>query len=139
MDTTLVDALNHAGIDFVNFTKESAVNLFKLVEAEAPLLLEEWIRWNFWSSLLLFLLGVVLLGVLIWLVYFTTKPDGEYKNKYARWVYTEEDKFFTFVGVILAKILLLGVSIGAISSNLQWVQIWIAPRVWILENIKNLF
>jgi len=125
MDSTFVQQLEQTGIDLLNFGKQSAQQLYAFLEKEAPQLLQEWLSWNFTISLMFFCLGFLTILIVGYFIY---------KASQSKWkIIIETDNAIIFAWVIPAAI-----AVPTIAYNLDWLQIWIAPRVWILENIKSL-
>lgn len=147
----LTDKLQELGLKALNFAEMTANQLYSFIEKEAPLLLQEWINWNFWSSLILFTLAIIMIITVIIYLISTTKPItityisyGEEKtrtfnSKWAYWDRDGHDMFGAVMVTLFGGIGIIGGSIGIIIENTAWLQILIAPRVWILQNIKDLF
>ena len=125
MDTTLVQQLEQTGIDLLNFGKQSAQQLFAFVEKEAPLLLQEWMNWNFVISLVWFCLCLIVVLLVLFTIYKSSKNEFRI---------IEETEGAIFIFWIVVPF----VSFVIMCFNVDWLQIWIAPRVWLLENIKTL-
>lgn len=124
-DSTFVQQLELVGIDLLNWGKESAVNLLNFIESEAPVVLQEWIDWNFIATLIVWVIGLLLFALpFIW-----------YPKLY-RWNKTLnfDVRGLPYFPVIIGQ--LLGLTLCIFWYD--WIQILVAPRVWILENIKNL-
>lgn len=134
MSDSLLTKLSETGIKAIDFAQQSAQNIYKFLEKEAPLLLQEWLTWNFWTSLFWFIFGVIVfcIGLLIVSIAFRQKKGAKGTMNIENWNGDALGAAFfsTFGSFILG--------LGLMGSNLDWLQIWLAPRVYILENIKDL-
>lgn len=139
MSDSLLTKLSEMGIKAIDFTQQSAQNIYKFLEKEAPLLLQEWLTWNFWVSLSGFVFGLILIISFLYLLRYVLLPLGKYQTKFEAWFGYDEYKS-TAKPVIFGSCLFVFLFFGliAIARNLDWLQIWLAPRVYILENIKDL-
>lgn len=102
---------------------EEAANVKDFIVAEAPEVIGQLLRWKMTEGLLSFSLGTLLAaGTFTIFLYLWLKvkiPDEDW---------------------ILAMLLLIPFSIGAIFAafNLQWLQILIAPKLYLLEYAASL-
>lgn len=126
MEDSLLIKLQSMGIDAINFADASARQLYAFVEQEAPLLLQEWMQWNFWVSLIFFLIGLTLLipPMFFYIKIYKYNRSLDYSSRGLPWVIVI---IVQFIGLMLSFV------------HYGWLQILVAPRVWILENIKSLF
>jgi len=125
MKDSLLAKLAQTGIDILDFAKMSAIQIFKFIEKEAPLLLNEWMAYHFWTSLILF--SIALLIFIVPMFYYRRiykyNKTLKYNSQGFPWLITGFAQFIAFTLIVF---------------NLEWIKILIAPRVWILENIKDL-
>lgn len=142
MEVSILDTLSKAGIDLINFTKNTAGQILAFVEKQAPLLLQEWVSWNFWTSFITFWGAFSIMITTLYLLIRSLKKckaPGEnpfiYSNRWRMW-FTEEDDAGMIGGIV--SIAFLVISFMVASFNLAWVQILFAPRLWILEHIHEL-
>ena len=120
MSDSLLTKLSELGLKAVNWAEMTTTQLLAFIEKEAPLLLDEWIRWNFYRSLILWaacLLAIIIVPISLNFV----------------------NKKFDLDGIPNLFNLFLCFPIAGLFIFIDWLQILIAPRVWILENIKTLF
>ncbi len=93
-----------------------------MVTEQAPLLIQEVLKWYFAYNLILFILGIV---VIIGTIYGV--------RKLVKYVDADGAEYLLVAGILAF--------VGTISSsliNLQWLKIWIAPRLWLIEYTTNL-
>jgi len=139
--STFTNLLEQTGIDLLNFSKQTALQVYQFIEVEAPLLLDEWIMWNFWTSLIAFIGSIGFIGLATVIVNLGAKTiewkdryhDERKTNYWKKWDHENlSNTVFTFIIILY--------TVGLIIScwAFDWVQILIAPRLWILENIKEL-
>jgi len=107
--------------------KNDVFALSQALHDNFPLLVEEIYRWEFLSSLLntvFFAVPVAILGVLLIIKSFP---------KYGNW--GELSQGFIPTAGFLTWLL----SIGIFVSNAAWLQIIVAPRLFLVEYVKGLF
>lgn len=92
--------------------------------AQAPEVIRELLTWKFTVSLICFATGAILLTLGNW----GTKKLGDYEYRQTR------DRGFS----VILHLVVTGLGLGLLSSNLDWLQILIAPRVWLIEYAANL-
>jgi hypothetical protein len=107
----------------LNWIETTAKTAETFAAEQTPLYIQELLAWNFWYSLIYWIiLGIIPLiaaALLVRLAYKEIhKPDSN------------ADIFGPLCGGVL-----IATTIGAFGffCNLEWIQIWIAPRVWLLE------
>ena len=143
-DSLIVEKLKELGI----FALQKTEDLLRFVEKEAPDVLQQWINWNFWQSLILTVFAVIMLIILAaWHKHAWAKvklprhpTDNTTAEGYNNWLIQKrhsywcdnEDYFvaelisfwaYTVVGGITALIILF--------SNLDWLKILVAEKVWL--------
>ena len=125
-DSSIVDKLEQIGIKALDFGEKTASQAVVFIEREAPLLLNEWLTWNFWISFIPFSIILILIIVLL-----------SFTKKISRYNQTLN---YTFIGLPWFG---YGCGLVFLSSMsflyTDWLKIWLAPRLWILENVKELF
>ena len=97
---------------------------------QTPMVVQELLMYNFWGSLLVCLS----IPMLTLIVYIISRLSGFYK-----WV-TISDNERTGRGVtILIVVVMLGLFMPTvIIHNLDWFQIWLAPKFYLLEYARGL-
>lgn len=105
--------------------------------AEIPLVVQELLRWHFVKSLMIFLVLLTIICVLLTGTYKLHKwlqtPFNEYRNNMS-----QHDMEFVYPLVILFG---GGAFVGlvvALFKTLDWLQILIAPRLYLLEYAAGL-
>ena len=119
MQDSLLTKLTEMGIEALNWGEMTAKQLLTFIEKQAPEVLEQWIMWNFYTSLFKTVFGIVIIIVLLIASRLLVKHF--------------KDKIFYFLNG--ASFLIL----GFVVDTSDWLQILIAEKVWILQNIKELF
>ena len=117
-------------------------NTVGFLSAEIPLYVQELLLWYGVKSFIVSVLCVIGMCVL---TYFTIKysgkgkTDGRYDGRFLHETLTHDDRgnigpqSLATSAVYLVVMLLLFVG-----TSLDWLQIWIAPRVWLLEYASTL-
>lgn len=119
------EILEHVG-DVAAMTKEGIMKAVEVMQEQAPELVREVLAWHFCKSLLLFVAGIVAIGLLVVAVKSTKKNWAT--------IYRADGEIFCFMGCGI----LLGIGIGMVTTNITWLQIWIAPRLFLLEYVSDL-
>ena len=124
--TTKLTELTEMGLKALDFADKTASEILKFVQTNAPDVLQEWITWNIWENIIWLVLWSVLSIFITKLILNDKAKDWEILNDSE--------------GIILL-----------IWGNIAWImpatiimlfdtaKIIVAPKLWILENIKNLF
>ena len=88
---------------------------------EIPLVVQELLHWKFAESLLFFLSSLVLMFV---------------SFKFTKWIWKEDNLEAACIPLGFVNIGMYGVACGVFT--IDWLQIWLAPRVYLLEYAANL-
>ena len=103
---------------------------------EIPLVVQELLTWKFAESLLLFICGIVFtiawvaLSVKIW------KSGSEPRNEYGG---IKRDIWdMTWFAYAMLNLFGVVISLPWIFCNIDWLKIWLAPRVYLLEYAATL-
>ncbi len=124
MDQSTVNIVNQMLSSLISSTATAKEFLI----AQIPDVLHQLLVWKFTSSLLVFLIGVGLL-VLLYPIVKTLKKEME-KG------YEASEGLCAGLFVIGTLSFCIGVLI--ISLSTEWLQIWIAPKVYLLEYARRL-
>jgi len=110
-----------------------------MVMEQAPLLVQEVLHWYFAYNLIQFIVGlvIVIIVVVFWYKQFAwgvtqSKLERKLQSDY----YTDADG--QVVRYILNAIMFIPLIIGFVMMNLEWLKIYIAPRLWLIEYTANL-
>ena len=119
---------------FINGTLDAADKVGQFAVAELPQFITEALHWYFAYNLILFVSGVVLATILVIIDYRLFH--------YARAVDKREgDPMATVLGWgIAGSIIRVVVWASGVAAliNLQWLKIWIAPKLWLIEYAARL-
>ena len=125
MNETLQKALT----ELVEKSMEGMNSTVNFLQAEIPEVLKQLLMWHGVSNFIYFILGIFMAICLIILDVIIIR-----KGIKDRW----DDELWmiaTIGGAILNVII---ISISSILINMQWLQIWIAPKVWLIEYASKL-
>jgi|SRR5690554_1835569 len=110
---------------------------------EIPDVVYQLLLWHGVSSLIQFLVGVILLPLTILMTYKISKKLLLARKQKETWSCWDEGSDLTSyqfdlsaVGCIVGCV--SGTIISVVSINIEWLQIWIAPKVWLLEYAAQL-
>lgn len=132
MNEELKNELSKLMLDGVDFLK-----------GEIPEYVSQLLVWHGVYSFVQFIVGISFILLMLWAVYkfFPRRDkdeDGGYKDNWA----LDCDGDYNQYIVLLSIYVLLFITIGIIAIiayiNLDWLQIIIAPKVWIVEYITKL-
>lgn len=130
LKTYLIKALDNTG----NLIDKSV----DLVMEQAPILVNEVLHWYFAYNLIWFIVGITMcISVLTyWYKQFVwgTNQGKLITSEQSVWFDGDEGGF----RYALNAFLLIPFMVGAFQLNLQWLQIWISPRLWLIEYTANL-
>ena len=114
---------------FINTTLDAAEKVGDFAAAELPLLVQEALNWYFAYYLITFVCGIVLAIVLLIADYKVFKAAREMDKE-------NNDPGATILGWGLIgsfiRFPIWGIGVGSL-VNLQWLKIWIAPKLWLIE------
>ena len=103
---------------------------------QIPEVIQQLLLWKAIASFIEFSSGIFLIGgIFAWLIYqykyWTTEIEGTYKSKELR---IEEDRGSLS---LLNIFLIIPLIYGSSCINLIWLQIWIAPKLYLIEYAKD--
>lgn len=111
------------------------------LSAEIPDVIHQLLLWKMVESLLIFIGGLILLVICSVFVYKQTRRvktgEGTYGSYKANFVFDSDGDHPGIIGVISVAVFGLGFGIGGI-CNLNWLQIWIAPKIYLIEYAASL-
>lgn len=136
--STLVDTVEkgYDGIlkQYLIKALESTGNLIDksvdMVMQQAPILVQEVLHWYFAYNLILFILGLIMLGVLAFLNFKFYKME-------LRFMKSGHDDGFLWLPVFVVDVAAF-LTIVFNCINLTWLKILIAPRLWLIEYATQL-
>ena len=121
MDTQLQQALT----DLINKTLNGAEQAGNFLLGEIPEVVQQLLVWHGVKSFLVFVFGVAMLCAAIYANY------RQYLWLRSRWDDIVESEFCPFLLINLLQ--LLWVPFFGVTIQFNWLQIWLAPKVWLLE------
>lgn len=123
MDQELASAL----VEVINM----AVSAKDFVVSETPDVLKQLLAWKFWENFAYFWAAVLLIIFTAWAVPKTIKIciEDEDKKDFI-------DRYSPIVGVNMFWVLMI-IPIGCL-MNITWLQIWIAPKIFLIEYAASL-
>lgn len=114
----------------LDWVEETAKSAEQFAVEQTPLYIQELLAWNFWHSLVWFIIGVVYLIIGLSSAIFFYQQREVIRD----WDY-DDPPFFFFALIPLVLGLLCG--LVTTTENLEWFQIWVAPRVWLVEYVAS--
>jgi hypothetical protein len=128
------NAYEEALARFINGTLDAADKVGQFAMAELPQFVTEALNWYFAYNLILFVAGVALAIILLAVDYRMFRYARAFDER-------ECDSSATILAWgILGSIFRLVVWGAGVSNliNLQWLKIWIAPKLWLIEYAARL-
>lgn len=126
------EELNNKLIEALTASMETIGDIKDFTIEQAPEVLQQALVWYGVYYFILFIVALVLLGLSIkfgiqW---------GSYIKNYKATSYSDDTQLWNSLGLLGTSIFMLtGI---LLMINLQWLQIWIAPKLWLLEWLKGL-
>lgn len=122
------DKLQQALAELINKATGAAESSTSFLLAELPDVVYQLLLWHGVKNFVLFLMGIAFIAVWVYINYKQVKLiAGKYDD------INDVDPIFIFN---LFQVFL--VFIPAVLLNLEWLQIWIAPKVWLIEYAAGL-
>ncbi len=105
---------------------KTAKDVLIFIQTSAPDLFHQWMIWNFWSSIAGMAIFIILIAVIGFFIN---------KSKMNKWWIVEDSE--GLIIIVWGFFIIIG--LGGFFINLATaIEITIAPKLWILEHIKNL-
>jgi hypothetical protein len=133
--------LNAVLIGAVTKTVDAVETAAGFLAAQAPDVIEQLLMWHLVSSLLLCVTGIVVLYVLQRVLRSCTgkgarvDPDDAYHYGYKQTL-THDGKGNQcprIIGTVIASIIVLTIGINLITGNMDWLKIFVAEKIWLME------
>jgi len=110
--------------DILAWIENSLKTAEGFVVEQTPLYIQELLAWHFWHSLIVFSLGPLILCALAF--------AGKLLIRYGR---TASDPDFYYIPCLFGLLVVIPIAVSVMLSNLDWLKILIAPRVWLLDHV----
>ena len=127
MNEELQNTLNSFVIDMIGAFEQTG----EWIAGEIPLLIKEIVLWNVWYNLTLFIAGILLIPVLVYVLFASIQKKYQWQKEL--WKLTEGAHI-----VATAFVVMLGSGAAYNMINLTWLKAWIAPRLFLLEYAQGL-
>lgn len=128
LEQTLVDTIKGASAvtgDVYAGVKSVTGKAIDFAQQQIPDVIEQLLRWNFAKSLIAFLFGIIAIGIVSFSI-FCLQKKGKWEDFD---INTVSGMMVIFIGTP---------SLSLVFCNLTWLQIWIAPKVYLLEYAAKL-
>ena len=125
MNETLQKALT----ELVEKSMEGMNSTVNFLQAEIPEVLKQLLMWHGVSNFIYFILGIFMAICLIILDVIIIR-----KGIKDRW----DDELWMIAAIGGTTLNVIIATISSIFINMQWLQIWIAPKVWLIEYASKL-
>lgn len=126
------DQLQKVLADIITRVTSGADAAIQFGKEQIPEVLKQLLIWNFtFSFLIWFSATAIIIGYIIWML---TKFKWWFKNQ--RTTTTEQDAAVTVLTVIWGFISFI--MIFVFWCNLDWLKIWVAPKLYLLEYAASL-
>ncbi len=122
------ETLQNAVAELLKKTLSSVESAGAFLASETPEYVNQLMNWHFISSLALFILFILLSIALV--------VAGVYFSKFA--MSLEKDKEEVLALTIVVPLFSFVLCVVGILNNLAWLQIMIAPKVWLVSYITGL-
>jgi hypothetical protein len=137
---SMSDKLQGAIGDLITKSLDLAEVSGEFLVNEIPDVVYQLMLWHGVKSGIYCLIGILLPLILLYINYrlykwVTSVPDSEYPGNTVWDGFNEGQEVGTIVYIISSTFIC--VPIACININIEWLQIWIAPKVWLLEYAGN--
>lgn len=126
MNEELENKLNESLIDIIDWLKKNGAAVENFIKEQTPLLVEEILDWNFFYHLVWMCIGLFIILISVVILMFMKK-------------YWEEISKDDCEGIVIFPMFFTILGLLVVFSNLFYIiKIRIAPRLFILEELKSL-
>jgi len=134
------EELQKALSDLINKTSNGIDSASGFLASEIPDVIQQLLMWHGIYNFLMFIVGLIFLAatypVVKCCINFLCKAKVDLENREPWTVYKDSSSITSFTydirhGVFIIPFIQVLMAFSTI--NLKWLQIWIAPKVWLLE------
>lgn len=125
-----VSQLDQALIEVIERASSGVEAGVGFLTAELPEVVDQLLMWSLVHSLVINVVALTCFGFSAWFCLV-----GVRKIKAYNWAWEGDEKTMIVLGYILGGIALF---FSLVFLNLQWLQIWLAPKVWLIEYSADL-
>lgn len=126
--------IENALVTLINKAVQGVETATELLVTEIPDVIQQLLMWHFAKSLMLWLFFLLSIPLSIYVVF---KAFKDYKVE-GSWAYHEYHMSFTATILTLLFSVHLIVSLTQIFIRIDWLMIWLAPKVWMIEYAAKL-
>lgn len=131
------EKLDNAIANLIEKATNGADAAADFLNAEIPGYIQELLTWYMTYSLILCVIGVIYLVAWVNIDYRVGRRCWAEMQKSSSYCARDDFNFYyVFLGS-LARVILLGIPLVA-TLNLNWLQIWMSPKVWLVEYASKL-
>lgn len=110
------------------------------LEAQIPEVITQLLLWHGVYNLIIFITSTIMIIMAIVMV---SKLLKDLVNLEVKWIYTKQNGYEDlnvegFLAIVKAICIFLLLLLGILNLNLIWLQIWIAPKVFLIEYAATL-
>lgn len=130
LQTALANAIG-MGIDSLNASQD-------VILGQLPEVVQQLLVWKATLSVVLCLVGIVALALVAWSFKFYRRGEPDERGLY------KESIFFASRGEVDIGVILLAFTqlvllvLGLALINLEWLKIWLAPKIFLIEYVAKL-
>ena len=122
------ELLNEKLTELLIWIEEGVKTSKDFVAEQAPLYIQELLAWNFWISLIYWCISLALLYLPIYTIIRLLRGKFTWKDEDCT-----KEPILIFGGLIF-----LFIGAPTFFNNLDWFQITVAPRVWLVEYLQKM-
>lgn len=137
----VVDKLNDSLVRMIEGIEDGAVFL----SGEIPEFVNQLLMWHLVKNGLMAIFGLIFIGLSIYTSHlclkFFKKAKSDYEESKEWTIYESHPEVTSGLYDIHGSVIIIPLVLfimGILMTNLEWLQIWIAPKVWLVEYITTL-
>ena len=139
------ETLQNALAEIITAALENAGAAKEFVLAEMPDVVQQLLIWKMTISLIWFVFGLACLALIplllkhcLWLITERTTKDADWARSKNFTYFNEPSAAFVGNSILSVIGLALALLIGQLTINFEWLQIWLAPKVYLIEYAADL-
>ena len=144
-NTTISVNLDQTLADLIISSINTASQAKEFIISQTPEVIQQTLLWYGLYNFILFIISFVILFLSIFISYKINKKitkdfdNGEPWTRYENKLDSHSTSgTYDFIKVWIVSIPIIGIITFIVMVNLEWLKIWVAPKLWLIEFASNL-